>query len=283
MKLGIVFEGGASRAFFSCGVMDALLEEHIIADYVIGASAGIANGVSYVSGQYGRNLAIGTKYTADKRYMGVRHLFDKSNRSFYNLQFVFDDIPNKYLPFDFDAFAAFEGDVLAVCTNIDTGKAEYIRVPPDDRAFTVLRATCALPVLFQPIEIDGYKYLDGGLSDPIPFEKAIQDGCDRVIVVLTRERGYIKKSERTQTAINLAYRENKELLRTMESRPQLYNAQREKLFELERKKRVFVIDPIETAGFKRTEKDPTKIREIYDQGVERTKSKMSALREYIGR
>ena len=98
MKLGIVFEGGASRAFFSCGVMDALLEEHIIADYVIGASAGIANGVSYVSGQYGRNLAIGTKYTADKRYMGVRHLFDKSNRSFYNLQFVFDDIPNKYLP-----------------------------------------------------------------------------------------------------------------------------------------------------------------------------------------
>ena len=82
MKLGIVFEGGASRAFFSCGVMDALLEEHIIADYVIGASAGIANGVSYVSGQYGRNLAIGTKYTADKRYMGVRRLFDKSNRSF---------------------------------------------------------------------------------------------------------------------------------------------------------------------------------------------------------
>ncbi len=238
MKLGIVFEGGASRAFFSCGVMDALLEEHIIADYVIGASAGIANGVSYVSGQYGRNLAIGTKYTADKRYMGVRHLFDKSNRSFYNLQFVFDDIPNKYLPFDFDAFAAFEGDVLAVCTNMNTGKAEYIRVPPDDRAFTVLRATCALPVLFQPIEIDGYKYLDGGLSDPIPFEKAIQ---------------------------------------------QLYNAQREKLFELERKKRVFVIDPIETAGFKRTERDPTKIREIYDQGVERTKSKMSALREYIGR
>ena len=133
MKLGIVFEGGASRAFFSCGVMDALLEEHIIADYVIGASAGIANGVSYVSGQYGRNLAIGTKYTADKRYMGVRHLFDKSNRSFYNLQFVFDDIPNKYLPFDFDAFAAFEGDVLAVYT-CAAGRPSFYRAARDVRS-----------------------------------------------------------------------------------------------------------------------------------------------------
>lgn len=283
MKLGIVFEGGASRTFFSCGVMDVLLEERIIADYVIGASAGIVNGVSYVSGQYGRNLAIGTKYTADARYMGVRHLLNRSNKSFYNLQFVFGDIPNKYLPFNFDAFSAFKGDVFAVCTNIETGKAEYIRVPSDDRAFTVLRATCALPILFQPIEIDGAKYLDGGLSDPIPFEKAIEDGCDKVIVVLTRERGYIKKRENAQPAIDLAYRKNKRLLHTMEKRPEIYNAQREKLFELERKKKVFVIDPIETTGFKRTEKDPVKIRQIYDQGTERTRSKMSKLREYLGR
>lgn len=281
MKLGIVFEGGASRSFFSCGVMDALLEENIFADYVIGVSAGIANGVSYVSRQHGRNIAIGTRYLPDKRYMGARHLLNKKNHCYYNLSFVFDEIPNKLMPFDYDTFAAFNGDVIAVCTNIETGEAEYLPVPADDKQFITLRASCALPILFQPIEIGGKKYLDGGLANPIPFEKAIQDGCDKVIVVLTRERGYVRKGESAQSVINMSYRNYPKLLDAMKNRPENYNSQREKLQYLERKKQAFVIDPIETAGFKRTESNPVKIREIYDQGVSRTRAKLEALREYL--
>ena len=56
MKLGMVFEGGANRTVFSCGVMDAFLEEGLMPDYLIGVSAGIAYGVSYLSGQKGRNI-----------------------------------------------------------------------------------------------------------------------------------------------------------------------------------------------------------------------------------
>ena len=118
MKLGMVFEGGASRTAFSCGVMDAFLEEELMPDYFIGVSAGIAFGVSYLSKQKGRNLKLLEEYMADKRYMGLKYLFDRKKKSYYNIGFVFDEVPNKLLPFDYETFAGYKGVVEACVTNI---------------------------------------------------------------------------------------------------------------------------------------------------------------------
>ena len=118
MKIGLVVEGGASRTFYSCGVMDEMLRENIYADYVIGTSAGISNAVSYVSKQIGRNYIIGTKYLNDKRYMGTKYLLSPKKRCYFNLDFIMDEIPNKLVPFDYDTFAKFKGDVIATLTNI---------------------------------------------------------------------------------------------------------------------------------------------------------------------
>ena len=112
MKLGLVLEGGASRALFTCGALDALLEEKIYADYVIGVSAGIAYGTSYVSRQFGRNLELSLKYLHDKRYMGTRHLLNPHKRSYYNMDFAFKEIPQSLVPFDFDAYANYSKNVL---------------------------------------------------------------------------------------------------------------------------------------------------------------------------
>ncbi|MBQ2891001.1 MAG: patatin family protein [Clostridia bacterium] len=185
MKLGLVLEGGASRTVFSCGVMDVLLSNKIYADYVIGTSAGIAYGTSYASKQIGRNREV-AKYMSDKRYMGMKHLLNPKNRSYYNLDFVFSDIPNKEVLFDFEEFSKFSGDVIATVTNLKTGEVEYLPVTAEDKGFTVLRASCALPVMFKPIEIEGEKYLDGGVGDPIPYKRAFQDGCEKIFVILTR-------------------------------------------------------------------------------------------------
>ena len=106
MKLGIVMEGGASRTAFSCGVTDCFLEENLLPDYFVGVSAGIAFGVSYLAGQKGRNRKIIEQYLPDKRYMGLKYLFDRKMKSFYNIPFVFGEVPNTLLPFDYEAFAA---------------------------------------------------------------------------------------------------------------------------------------------------------------------------------
>lgn len=116
MKLGMVFEGGANRTVFSCGVMDAFLKERLMPDYLIGVSAGIAYGVSYLSGQKGRNIEVVENYIADKRYMGMRHLFNRNEKAYFNTKFVFEEVPNELIPFDYDAFAAYPGKVEAAVT-----------------------------------------------------------------------------------------------------------------------------------------------------------------------
>ena len=187
MKTGLVLEGGAFRTIFSSGACDGLLAGNIMPDYCVGVSAGIAYGVSYISKQSGRNLEILTRYANDKRYMGVNNLFRPGNhRCYFGLQFTYDTIPNELIPFDYDTFAAFPGEVEAVVTNMDTGKAEYLPVPKRDDHFELLQATCALPFLFPVYHINGKPYMDGGTADAIPYDRAVEKGCGRIVVILTR-------------------------------------------------------------------------------------------------
>lgn len=282
MKTALVLEGGASRGMFSCGVMDALTDMEIMTDYVIGTSAGIANGASYVSGQRGRSLRIGIEYYSDKRYMGIKHLLNPFTRSYYNINFVFNEIPNKYDLFDYDAFDAYKGEVLACVTNIVTGQAEYLPVTSADKAWSTIVASCSLPIMFQPVELNGNLYMDGGMSDSIPYQKAIDDGCDKVIVVLTRERDYIKGEEPLQRLIGFLYKKYPRLLDRIANRHIDYNRCRDELFALEKDNKVFVIAPDDTKNFNRVEKNPDKLREIYNQGYDVTIRNKDKLKEYLG-
>lgn len=282
MKLGITMEGGASRTLFSCGVTDAFLEEHIMPDYFIGVSAGIAYGVSYLSGQKGRNLKIAQKYMADKRYMGPRHLLNRKNRSYYNIPFVFDEIPNKLVPFDYKAFAAYPGKVVGVVTNIHTGKAEYLEVPRRDDKFEVLAASCALPVLFQPVKVGNHYYLDGGLADSIPYKQAIKEGCDKNIVILTRERGYVKKPERVGNLSQKLYKRYPRIAEDLKNRPEQYNRCLKELFEAEQRGEVFVIAPKTTMGVGRTESSAERLTALYEEGYRQAQEQMGELKQYLG-
>lgn len=280
MKWGLVLEGGASRTYFSCGVMDGLLKEKLYADYVIGVSAGIAFGVSYVSRQFGRNYEILMKYESDKRYMGVRHLLNRKNRSYYNLDFVFDEIPNKLIPFDYDTFDGRDAECKAVVTNLETGEPCYLEMPRDKR-FILLRASCALPLLFQPIEVNGVKYMDGGIGDSIPFERAFEDGCDKVVAVLTRPIGYVKGYEKATGLVKAAYGRYPKFTRSFLSRPERYNKDMEKLKEYERQGKAIILAPDDTFGIGRTEKNPKKLARLYDSGMECVKREAERIRRFV--
>lgn len=266
MKLGLVLEGGASRAFFSIGAMDALLELEIYTDYLIGVSAGIAYGVSYVARQKGRCLELGEKFLTDKRYMGMKYFWKKGNHSYYNINFVFDDIPNKYLPFDYEAFNKYNKETVAVITDIETGKPCYRKVEGNDKKWKLIEASCALPIMFQPVEIDGRKYLDGGICDPIPYKRAFIDGCDKAIVILTRERSYVKNDEPGVAVSEKIYKRYPEFTKALEMRSEKYNECRKTLFEKEKDGKVLIVEPENTQGWKRTEKEPDAIRYMYECG-----------------
>ena len=280
MKTGLVLEGGALRAIFSSGVCDGLLEGGVIADYVIGVSAGIAYGVSYVSKQPRRNLEVVTRYAPDKRYMGWRNLADRDNRCYFGLKFAYGTIPNQLVPFDYKTFAAFPGEVEAVVTNLNTGKADYLAVPRNDKESIVLQASCALPLLFPVFEIDGQPYLDGGIGDAIPWRRALAK-CDRVIVVLTRPRNYRRKPDHMMNMIRRRYRDYPEFVSAMENRASVYNQDREKLFQAERAGRLLVIAPESTLGVARTERDTEKLRLLWAAGYQMAVERLDEIRDYL--
>jgi len=280
MKTGIVLEGGALRTMFSSGVCDAFLDAGLMPDYVIGVSAGIAYGVSYVSRQKWRNLHIATSYANDKRYMSWGNFVNPANRSYFGLKFAYEDVPNSLIPFDYDTFAAYPGEVEAVVTNLNTGAPDYLPVPRRDEHFTLLQATCAMPVLFPIFHLDGQPYLDGGCSDPIPYQRAFDQGCDRVVVVLTRERDYVRGEEKIEKLIDRRYRHYPRFLDTMHHRADQYNDCRRRLFELEQEGRVLVLAPATTEGFSRTEKDLQKIRALWQDGYFTGRSAVPAVRAF---
>lgn len=283
MNTGLVLEGGALRAIFSCGVCDALLEHDVMVDYVIGVSAGIAYGVSYVSRQPRRNLEVVTKYAPDRRYMGMKNLADKSNRSYFGLEFAYDIIPNQLVPFDYDAYEAFPGDVEAVVTNLNTGKAEYMSLPRRDKKGTIIQASCAMPLLFPIYHINGQPYLDGGISDGIPWQRALDRGCDRAIVVLSRPRDYVRKPDKLMSLIRRKYREYPALIEAMETRAQHYNEDRIRMFELEQEGRLLVLAPNSTLGVSRTERDTEKLRLLWGAGYQMAMERMDEIRTFAGK
>ena len=150
---------------------------------------------------------------------------------------------------------------------------EYFPVERGDDRFKLLQATCALPLLFPVFAIQGKPCMDGGASDAIPFDRAFAKGCDRVIVVLTRERAYIRRAEKLQPMIDLICHKYPKFCDAMRRRADVYNEARQRLFQLEKEGRVLLFAPTSTAGFHRTERDVQKIRALwqdgYDQGMVR--------------
>lgn len=281
MKVGLVLEGGALRTIFSSGACDGLLAGDVMADYVIGVSAGIAYGVSYVSRQPRRNLEIVTRFVRDRRYMGVNNMLQRDNRSYFGLDFVYRAIPDELVPFDYETFAAYPGQVEAVVTNLETGKAGYYEVPRDSHDFTLLQATCALPLMFPIYYIDGQPCMDGGIADAIPYDRAFSQGCDKLIVILTKPRSFVRRPDSVLKLIQRRYRQYPIFCEVMEHRAQVYNASRERLFRLEEEGKVLVIAPETTHGVSRIERDVEKLRLLWGDGFQQATGRMEEIRRFM--
>lgn len=272
----LILEGGTFRPIFSCGVMDALLEEDIMFPYIIGVSAGISDGISYISRQSGRNMEIGRKYRNDKRYLGIGNY--RSQKSLFGLDFVFGEIPEKLVPFDWDTYLKHEGKVLVGVTNAKTGEAEYLNGLQFDPKFTMFRATCALPILFPAIELDGEKYYDGGVADPIPVRKAITDGNDKHLIILTRPKGYQKvlgnENKLVARKIGRTYPKIKERILT---RHIAYNETVDFCEELEKKGKAFIIRP--DYAINSFEKDISTLEKTYQHGYDLAKQYLTEIKD----
>ena len=280
MKTGLLLEGGAMRGLYTAGILDVFMEKGIKIDGIIGVSAGALFGMNYKSKQIGRVLRYNKKYAKSKQYMGFYSLI--STGDIMNREFCFNKIVNELDPVDFETFKNSEVEFYAVVTNMETGKPEYIKIDDlkDKVQLEYLRAAGSMPYVSKPVIIKGKKYLDGGISDSIPIEKIMNMGFDKIIVILTRPIEYRKKKGNEKIP-QIYYRKYPKLVETINNRYKMYNEEVEKVIQLEKEKKIFVIRPSRTVGIKRIERDIDKIQEMYDLGKSDIQEKMDGLLDYL--
>lgn len=265
-KTGLVLEGGGMRGVYTAGVQEYLLEKEVHYPYVVGVSAGASNSCNYVARQKGRGRRVNLDYLNDWRYMGLRSLF--VNGSYFGLDFLFDDIPNRIDPFDFAAFYSSPTDFKIGVTNCLTGQAEFFDKREVTEGLLQIKASCSLPLLSPIVNIEGTPYLDGGIANPIPVRKALSDGCEHVVVVLTQPQGYRKtaSSRNAKLLYRAAFRRYPQLVETLLERHAHYNATVEFVEELERRGRATIIRPDGSLKLRRFEKDTTVLGALFEQG-----------------
>ena len=280
MKKGLILEGGAMRGMFTAGVIDVMMENGIDFDGVIGVSAGAAFGCNYKSKQVGRVIRYNMKYCADRRYSGIGSLIKTGN--IFSTDFAYGEVPLKFDVFDFETYQSNPMDFYVVCTDIETGKAVYHNYGgKDDHCFDWIRASASMPIVSQIVDIDGRKLLDGGIVDSIPVKYFEELGYRKNVVVLTQPENYQKKKNRLMPLIRLKYRRYPKLVETMANRHLVYNAALDYIKDRERQGALFVIRPKEKLKIGKVEKNPDKLKEVYDIGRETAAAQIQAIKDFL--
>lgn len=281
MKTCLVLEGGALRGLYTAGVLDYLYEKKLDVDCIIGVSAGALFGVNYFSNQPGRVLRYNKKFCNDDRYISLRSLILTGN--IVNKNFAYYKVTKKLDPFDEEEFKKTNKDYYAVCTNLDSGEAEYIKVTEPLKQLECLRASSAMPFVSRLVTIDNKKYLDGAVADSIPVLKAIEMGYDRVIVVLTQPIEYRKKelSDKELKSAIKRYKKYPRFVKALFDRPKMYNDTLDKIKELEKNKEIFVIRPSESVEINPLKKTTKDLQRAYDLGINDASKMYNRLKKYL--
>ena len=269
MKLGLVIEGGGMKCAYTAGILDRMLDGGIRPEYVIGVSAGASCGASFVAGQRDRNRRFFVDHVSDRDYMGWT-AFRHSGGNFFNLEYIYQDLTGKHGrdPLDYEAIMNNPCELWAVATDAETSRPYYFTkkdISPTD--YSVFMATCAIPVACRPVKINGRYYYDGGVSDPIPVRKALEAGCDKVLLLLCRPKTTIREPEKLHAVYHAALLKYPRIIHNLDIRHERYNAALRASRRLEEKGHALIIAPQQELDITTYTKDPAVLQGLYDTAI----------------
>lgn len=264
--IGFVDVGGGTRGVYGAGVLDRCLEQGIDFDLCVGVSAGSANSVSYMAGQHGRNLKFYSEYALRPEYMGFKNL--RTTGDYLNLDYIYGTLTNSdgEYPLDYAAMTSSGKEICVVATDAQAGTPAYFSLADfaqDD--YAPLKASSCVPIANRPRRVAGRLYFDGGLSNPIPVMKALDLGCDKVVVILTRRREHYRTAQKDIRLARLLDHRWPYVAELLRVRADLYNCQLDLAKKLERKGKVLIVAPASTEGMGTLTKDAAQVRWLYEQ------------------
>lgn len=281
IKAALVLEGGALRGMYTSGVLDTFLKNNMEFECVAGVSAGALNAMSYISKQPGRSAKINLEYCDDPRYIG-RKAFIK-NKGIIGYDYLFGDISENKVPFDYKSFENTNQRFIIVTTNCEKAETEYLEKSNCNDLFKAAQASSSMPLASAMVEINNNHYLDGAVTTSIPVKWALEQGYEKVVVVLTRDKTYRKPilSNKMKKLHKLAYHKYPKLIEKLNTMPERYNKLQDEIIDLEKEGKIFIIRPEKEVTVSRLEKDKEKLENLYKEGIAETEKNLDALKEYL--
>lgn len=279
-KTGLVLEGGGFRGIYTAGVLDVLDEHGLSFDGLIGVSAGAIHACSFLSHQTGRSIRYYRKYCGDWRFMSFKSWFLTGN--IVGADFCYHELPDKLDIYDHAAFEEDGTPFYAVCSNVETGQAEYVRLTDLRTQIDYVRASASLPYFSRIVELEGKRWLDGGCTDSIPLAAFEKMGYGRNLVILTRPEDYRKKPE-LRLLPGLVYGRFPAFKAALQRRHEEYNSSLDYLAGREEAGAAFVIRPSHALEISRMESDPEKIEKAYKLGREDAERVLPELLKWMER
>lgn len=279
MGVDLVLEGGGMRGVFTAGALDVMQEHGIYGfDTVWGVSAGAINAASFLSRQWGRYMRESLAFRDDRRFMSLWSFATTGNLA--GADFMYHQVQDEIDPFDYEAFAKRRSRYMVVASNVVFGTPEYLEIRNLPEDVDRVRSSASLPVVSQIVEIDGMRLLDGGTTDSVPIEKALEDGADCAVVVLTQHREYVKHGAYELQAIaDRRYADFPYYLESLKTRAQRYNEQREHIWELESEGKIVVVCPSEPVKVGSTSgSDGEGLLRLYLDGRKQAEAALDAMR-----
>ncbi|MBQ3149782.1 MAG: patatin family protein [Clostridia bacterium] len=270
--IGIIDVGGGLRGNYVSGIIDYLLDNSVDIDYCLGVSAGSANLVTYIAGQRGRLKSFYEEYSFEKQYMGIGNYFSKG--MYINLDYIYSDITNSYgkNPLNFYAVTKSSKKLVVAVTDAYTGKQKYFdKSDLEYDNFTLLKASSALPIATRrPVLFKNGRYFDGGISDPIPYKKAFDDGCEKLIICLTLPVSY-KKSAFPKRLVNSLLFKYPQIAKAVTMSHIKYQNRINEILELEKQGKVLILYPEDCCGIKTATRNKAGLSKLYELGYEDAK------------
>lgn len=281
IKAALVLEGGALRGMYTSAVLDTFLKNNMEFECVAGVSAGALNAMSYISKQPGRSAKINLEYCDDPRYIG-RKAFIK-NKGIIGYDYLFGDISENKVPFDYKSFENTNQRFIIVTTNCEKAETEYLEKSNCNDLFKAAQASSSMPLASAMVEINNNHYLDGAVTTSIPVKWALEQGYEKVVVVLTRDKTYRKPmlSNKMKKLYKLAYHKYPKLIEKLNTMPERYNKLQDEIIDLEKEGKIFIIRPEKEVTVSRLEKDKEKLENLYKEGIAETEKNLDALKEYL--
>ncbi len=279
MKIGLVVCGGGLAGIYSAGVIEYLIEKQIEFPYVIGVSMGSCCASSYISKQLCRNKESILKFLNNKKYFSFTNFLRTGN--LFGMDFIFNEIPSKHIFFDLDTFYKNKSKFYIVVTNCDTGKAEYIEKNDSINIKEVFKASCSIPLISNIVKIKGINYLDGCIADPIPIEKAISDGCDKLIVIINNINDEKKIPKSIVNLLCFRYRDYPKLNKLFITRDKIIDKSLARIKELEKNKKVLVIRPYKKLNINAFKRNPKTLINAYNYGYNQIRDMEEELLNFI--